>query len=128
MTIINTVAAALNGTPQPTTAIAEALGLELTQVAPALTALKHRGEALRQKDGWIAGAGEPDKPEPQRSMRKTKPTAAVPPPEPDAPDRTLEFALSESGAILMRAADHSWEWIAMSLADMDALRRLINRA
>lgn len=132
--IIDTVVAALGDEPQSRQALAEATGLELSQVSPALTAARGKGLAERFGDGWIAGSGAVQKVQrhaatsldatlPRRKVRAAKAAA----PKINGGHRTLEFAVSESGAILLRKLG-AHEWSEMPQADAEALAKLVKTA
>jgi hypothetical protein len=144
-TIQDTVAAALSEEPVNRAAIAEATGLELQSISNALNALARLGLAVRAGGGcWIAGdaapastrrheAAEPatepasDKPVRRRGRQKASAAPSTMPP-PKLNGRTLEFALSETGEILMRARSSSAEWRTMPRADAEALAGLLERS
>jgi hypothetical protein len=143
-TITETILSAMDDTPRGRAEIAEATGLEPQAVSVELSNMKHRGLVERADGGWIVASGDTpkrathaareaaggDEPEPPK-RRGRRPRALPIYPAPVAPHngdgRTVEFAIAESGSILLRAHGQTDDWFELSPADAKALAALVNR-
>jgi hypothetical protein len=136
------VESALGEEPMKRQALADLTGLEPQTVSIALNQLQAKGRAQRTSGGWVAGDGkaasvrthvatEPDE-ERATPKKRSKKQPKVQPKTAKAPrtnghangERTLEFAMSECGAILLRKHGSSI-WTEMPKADAIALSNLV---
>lgn len=141
-TIVEAILSTLGDEPTSLADIAEMTGLEKSTLSPTLSDMKHKGLVERADGGWILASGAPKRatheareaapsePPAEPKRRGRRPRAVVPDlPPPVAPHngdaRTLEFALTESGEILVRSRDDNAPWRTMPRADAEALAALV---
>jgi hypothetical protein len=136
------VASALGDEAKSRQTIADETGLELQAVSQCLSGLHGQGRAKRTAGGWVAGEakaqrvhGHESSPPAEsdtvrassRRKHRPRPGISIPPTRvaPPTNGRTLEFALSEHGAILVRSCVSNGDWREMPRADAEALALLV---